>query len=216
MNNCLTSFIPNYNTAENNADELKALLLQDIVKFYNKKARQYTGGFNCNISCPKDRSHMPNEFMSFSDYLRSKKIWIQILNFINKNSDIEDLHDYIDVMIRNWRNIENGIGCKIKKPTATIIFSSKLTFLYSKFKKIEKDKETKNQNIVMNLHDKKIDRLSPSMQSDYNSLYRLKNINSGLTYKDVLNIFKAEFSEEFLQKTKDLTDIEIEKMLWKG
>ena len=169
----------------------------NIVDNYNKTLFKYTKPFKGRLSKPKtDTKKIPKQFMSIEEYINSNSVWRNIIKFINSTDNI-NINDYIDTMIKNWHNIALYIGKpNIESPMANLIFSPKMVNMYNRFVNIEKNESDMNKHLDVK-RGEDFYRLTPSMQSNINSLFMLKNLNSDLTFHDIINIFVGEFEQEF-------------------
>ena len=52
-------------------------------------------------------------------------------------------------------------------------------------------------------------RLSPSLQSNVNSLFKLKKLNNDMTYKDIVSLFSGEFESKFVDVISAMKEEEI-------
>jgi len=206
-----------YSSIYNNKDKLQLLTIAKIINTYNKTLFRYTKSFVGKIAIPKtDLKNVPKKYITIKEYLNSNPIWKQIINFL-ENVNIDDINDYIDVMIRNWPEIAVHINMTDRKiPLSNVIFSTKMSSMYDKFKA----KEISSIKINKRLALKKTEdyhRLIPSLQSNINSLFRLKNLNPNLSFIEILEIFPGEFEPEFANiiKKMDESDITFENLLAK-
>jgi len=174
-------------------------LISNVIDQYNKILYRYTGDFKGRISLPK-LDKIPRKYLSIHEYINSKPEWKNIMKFLSE-SGIDNVYDYIDIMIRNWNITKANMNLKMNKPTANIIFSLKMTYLYEKYLKMEANKEDMTKHLAIKNNDG-FYRLTPNKQSNINSLIRLKKINSELSYHDIVDIFKAEFEIDFINKIK--------------
>lgn len=189
-------------------DKIKLFLINNIVKSYNKCLYKYTLDFKGRLPAPKlDISKIPKKYMSLSEYLESKPVWKQIIRFTKEEKGI-NIDDYIDVMIRHWNDIIMAFNMKQKTPLSNIIFSTKMISMYDRFKTEDSEKDIINKNIL----NKKSDdfyRLTPTLKTNIDSLFKLKKLNPELSYKEIINIFSGEFEEIFVKAILDLDENEI-------
>lgn len=67
------------------------------------------------------------------------------------------------------------------------------------------------------MHDRKLvnikntESIVKTYKSDIISLFRLKSLNSELSYKEILSIFTAEFDESFVNKILEMKEEDITK-----
>jgi hypothetical protein len=119
-------------------------------------------------------------------------------------------------MIKNWFKVKNILNISDKNllPTFYMIVSEKLIRVYKKIKDINDDiiKDTKDRKLV---NIKMNESIVKSFNSDIISLFRLKSLNPELSYKDIVDIFSAEFDEAFINEIAkmDESDITKEKLL---
>jgi hypothetical protein len=198
-----------FNFAVNQSDVYKLKIIFEAVKTYNGILFKYTKNFRGKISLPKtELNNIPKTFINIDEYINSKPVWKNILKFINTSTNL-DLHDYIDTMIRNWNDISIILNCSnIDRPTANIIFSVKMLSIYNKIK--DKEHNIKEINKSLNVtRDENFYRLSPSLQSNINSLFRLKTINPTMSYHDIIIIFSGEFEDSFKQIVLSINEKDI-------
>jgi hypothetical protein len=198
-----------YSFVHNNKDKLQLLTVAKVVSAYNKILFKYTRSFPGKIAMPKtELTDIPKKYITIKEYLNSKPAWKQIIKFL-ENLKVDDINDYLDVMIRNWPNIAMHINMPDRKvPLSSMIFSLKIATMYDQFK----DKEASSAKINKHLALKKTDdyhRLTPSLQSNINSLFKLKNLNSNLSFTEILEIFSGEFESEFVDIVKEMDENDI-------
>jgi hypothetical protein len=203
-----------YSFIQNNKEMLQLVTVSRVVNIYNKILFKYTKSFTGKLATPKTSlKDIPKKYITIKEYLNSKSSWKQILKFLD-NVKIDDINDYIDVMIRNWPEIAIYINMKDRKiPLSSIIFSTKMSNLYEKFKVKEASSTKLNKHLALKkTHD--YYRLTPSLQSNINSLFRLKNLNSSLSFAEIVEIFSGEFEPEFANiiKEMDENDITVENL----
>jgi len=199
----------NYTFKSNSKDMLSLLAISKIATLYNKILFKYTKGFAGKIAVPKtDVSAIPKKFMTIAEYLNSKPAWKQIAKFMSE-ANIKDINDYLEVMIRNWPQISTIINMNDRKiPLSSIIFSVKMSSMYDRFKTKELDSANINKHLALKISED-FNRLTPSLQSNINSLFRLKSLNSNLTFKEIVQLFTGEFEQEFISIILDLDETEI-------
>lgn len=192
-----------------NNDKLDLFLLKKVAETYNKILYIYTKTFKGKIPIPRiDTTKIPKKYISINEYINSKSIWRQILKFIKEMSNI-DISDYLNVMFRNWRDIALHINKPDQLiPLSNIIFSVKIAPLYYKYKEREQLQEELNKHLP-NRKSADFYRLTPSLQSNVNSLFKLKKLNPDILYHDIVDIFVGEFEDVFVAKVKELDESEI-------
>lgn len=203
-----------YSFVHNNKDKLQLLTVAKVVSAYNKILFRYTKSFPGKIAMPKtELQDIPKKYITIKEYLNSKPAWKQIIKFL-ENVKVDDINDYIDVMIRNWPEIAMHINMTDRKiPLSSIIFSVKMSGMYDQFKAKESSSAEINKHLAL----KKTEdyhRLTPSLQGNINSLFKLKNLNSNLSFIEILEIFSGEFESEFVNiiKGMDENDITFENL----
>lgn len=171
--------------------------LNKIIQKYNSYLYKYTKSWLGKIpNCKTDVDKIPKNFITINEYLKSKKIWSQILSFI-ANTEIKDFDDYFDTMIRNWNEITLSINkINLKRPLPNMIFSEKMINFYYNFKKSEDVAKSHNTNLLLNKDDG-FYLLEKTMQQDINNLFKLKKINTELSFHDIIIIFGGEFDDRF-------------------
>lgn len=185
--------------------------IYDIANMYNKILWKYTKDFKGKIALPtNDFSKISKKIMNLEEYINSKSKWKNILKFLSVIDENMSVTDYIDTMIKNWQEISIYSNCNSSTPKSNIIFSPKLIKKYYEFKENEKNTIEINKHLNIT-HDSEFYRLNPSMQSNINSLFRLKDINSSLSYKDIVMIFTGEFEQEFKDVINKLDEKEIDR-----
>lgn len=206
MANNIFSFI----NKKSNDKKLLLKTLNYITNSYNKILYKYTKSYAGRIAVPKtETADIPKNFISVQEYINSKTAWKIILKFINSTESSLDVNDYIDTMIRNWQNITIMLcNEKLKKPTINILFSPKMIKTYNNFKNDEQRSAILNKSINIK-RSEDFYLLAPSLQSNINSLFSLKNINPDLTYKEIVNIFAGEFEPKFKTIINNLEENEI-------
>ena len=192
-----------------NKDKLNLQVLEKITKMYNKLLYQYTKSFSGRIPVPKtDISKIPKKYITVNEYIQSKSVWKQILKFMKEAVDL-DLTEYLNVMFRNWYDISLYINMPDRKiPLSSIIFSTKMIPMFYKFKEKERLQHELNKHLLSK-RSEDFYRLTPSLQSNINSLFKLKSLNSNISYHEILDIFRGEFEQEFIDKVKELDESEI-------
>lgn len=192
-----------------NPKQMQLILLSKIIDKYNSYLYKYTNNRIGRIPKPVDSlDKIDNKkYITFDEYIRSKPVWKQILNFV-KETDF-DYDDYFDIMIKNWKDISVKINQTERKiPIPSVILSLKMVYLYEKYKKIEENKMEVNRHLALK-QSSDFNRLSPSLQSNINSLFKLKNINPDLSYQEVIQIFSGEFESDFADIIKTMSDEDI-------
>lgn len=192
-----------------NTDKINLFLINKVAEIYNNMLYMYTKNFKGRIPVPKtDISKIPKKYISINEYINSKPIWRQILKFTREMNNI-DISDYLNVMLRNWRDIALRINKPDQlMPLSNIIFSLKIAPLYYTYKEREKLQEELNKHLCCKKSDD-FYRLTPSLQSNVNSLFKLKKLNPNISYHDIVDIFKGEFEDEFVKCIKQLDESEI-------
>lgn len=186
------------------------LVISNIISIYNKCLNKYTDNYKTRLPMiATNTDNIPKKYININEYIHSKPIWKQINTFVDK-SGVDNVGDYIDVLLRNWNNIAVTFNNDklMGKPLANVIFSTKTVYLYEHFKKIETNREELTNHLNINNTDD-FYNLTPTLQGNINSLFRLKNINSDMTYKDIVSIFSAEFDEQFISLINRLDENEI-------
>jgi len=204
----------NYTFKTNSKDMLTLLSISKIATIYNKIIFKYTKSYLGKIAIPKtDVSAIPKKFMTIKEYINSKPAWKQIIKFMSE-SNVIDINEYLDVMIRNWSQISNAINIPDRKiPIPNLIFSVKIATMYDRFKTKEEDSANINKHLALKTSED-FHRLIPSLQSNINSLFKLKSLNPNLTYKEIIHLFVGEFEQEFITVIDNLdeSDITYEKL----
>jgi len=204
----------NYTFKTNSKDMLTLLSISKIATIYNKIIFKYTKSYLGKIAIPKtDVSAIPKKFMTIKEYINSKPAWKQIIKFMSE-SNVIDINEYLDVMIRNWSQISNAINIPDRKiPIPSLIFSVKIATMYDRFKTKEEDSANINKHLALKTSED-FHRLIPSLQSNINSLFKLKSLNPNLTYKEIIHLFVGEFEQEFITVIDNLdeSDITYEKL----
>lgn len=192
----------------NNKTYSQILLINKIATTYNKLLYKYVRTHSGKIAVPKTEiEKIPKKFISLEEYKNSKSIWKQILKF-TENTKV-DVYDYLDTMIKNWNNIALIVNMPERKtPLAAIIFSSKFISTYEKFKGKEEMSNKLNRRLALNTSED-FYRLTPSLQSNINSLFKIKALNSDLTYHQIVEIFSGEFEQSFKDVVLNLKNEEI-------
>lgn len=192
-----------------NKDKLSLMTVSKIVTAYNRILYRYTKGFAGKLACPKtDLSAIPKKFITVTEYLNSKAQWKQIMKFV-ETANISDINDYLETMIKNWSQIAVSINMADRKvPLSSIIFSVKMSSMYDRFKTKEATSDQINKHLALKKTED-FHRLTPSLQSNINSLFRLKNLNSELTYSQIVQIFSGEFEPEFATTILSMDEAEI-------
>jgi len=189
---------------------LNIKLINSVIDVYNSKLYKYCRDNRGRIpKIKEDFSSIPqNKFMNLDEYLNSVPIWNQISLFMKEyNKDVR-IEEFIDVMMKNWRDIAAHLNSNFKRPLARIIFSEKLIYLYDKYVEKSEDIEIMNKHLAA----KKTNdfyRLSPSLQSNVNSLFKLKKLNTDMSYKDIVSIFSGEFESKFVDVISAMKEEEI-------
>lgn len=195
----------------NNTAKSKFILtvIAGVVSSYNKTVYKYTKEFKGKIPVPtQDIRNIPKKFMTVEEYLNSKAIWKAIRRFLKEKGDI-DTDDYLDVMVKNWHDLAVCINMIDRKsPLPAIIFSTKFIPKYYQYKKIETQTEEMNKHLALKRGEDYY-RLSPSLQSNINSLFRLKEINPDMSYHEIVTIFVGEFEDNFKNVVMSMEDDEI-------
>ena len=179
------------------SDDNNLKIIQTICDIYNKKLYKYTNSFVGRISKPKNATDIPKQYMSISEYIDSNAQWKRILDFHSRIVEEQvDINDYFDIMIKNWANISYAYNIKgHNRPIFATLISKYGISTYKKYKKMEERDllinrgriETKEENVP----------IMPTLQADINSLFRLKNINTEMSYTDIIDTFVGEFSNQF-------------------
>jgi hypothetical protein len=198
-----------FDFAINKKDLYKLQLLSKVVTEYNSAMYRYTKDFKGRISVPKtELKDIPKKFINTEEYLNSKPVWKNILKFINANPNI-DIIEYIELMIKNWNTITTILNrLEMKIPTPNIIFSVKMVSVFTKIKDKENNIIELNKHLNINRNED-FYRLTPSIQSNINSLFRLKNINPNMTYHDIISTFIGEFDSDFKNKILNINESDI-------
>lgn len=198
-----------------NTIQYKIKLLTGIIESYNKVLYRYTRSFKGRIAVPKTDNY-PKKYINVEEYIDSKSQWKTILKFISAETGV-DYSDYIDVMIRNWHQVAVYINKpNVTSPMPNVIFSPKMVKFYEKLVSAEKQSAELNKHLAVK-HSDDFYRLTPSIQSNINSLITLKNLNPELSYHDIIAIFQGEFENRFKELVLSLgeTEIDEEKLLSK-
>lgn len=198
-----------------NTIQYKIKLLIGIIESYNKVLYRYTRSFKGRIAVPKTDNY-PKKYMNVEEYIDSKSQWKTILKFISAETGV-DYSDYIDVMVRNWHQVAVYINKpNVTSPMPNVIFSPKMVKFYEKLVSVEKQSAELNKHLAVK-HSDDFYRLTPSIQSNINSLITLKNLNPELSYHDIIAIFQGEFENRFKELVLSLgeTEIDEEKLLSK-
>lgn len=203
MTNIFGSFI-------DNSSKYRAIAIFNVCNAYNKALYKYTKSFKGKIPTPvTDSSKIPNKYLSFDEYLKSKAIWKSILKFIGEKESNIDINNYLDVMIRNWHSIAVYINKpEIVTPMPNMIFSLKIAKFYEKFKEDERHQDEMNKRLAVNKSED-FYRLTPSIQSSINSLFKLKNLNPNLSFHDIIQIFVGEFDSDFRRIVLSISESDI-------
>ena len=190
--------------------------IHSTINIYNKLLYKYTHQFigrqaNVKIN-PLD---IPKKFLNVNEYIKSKSIWKQILVFHDeiKNTDI-DMYDYLNSMMQDWHSIAIALELKgtiADIPNARILFSSKMLGYYNRLKEHTEKKDEYNKLYLT--EEKKSVRLSPSKKHNINSLFKLKQLNPDLSYKEIVSLFIGKFDDDFRQYVIDNENITKEKLL---
>lgn len=205
-----------FNLINRNKISINIKTINNVIDIFNTSLYKFTGSPIGKLPKIKEDFNKisSKKYASLEEYLNSIPIWTQISNFLKDFPNDIKIYDYIVVFFKNWNDISARLNLtKYKKPIARIIFSSKMVYLYYKYV----EKEEKINNLNKHLNAKKDDnfyRLTPSLQSNINSLFKLKKLNSDLKYKEILSIFTGEFEESFIKILNSLKeeDIVIEKI----
>lgn len=198
-----------------NTIQYKIKLLISIIESYNKVLYRYTRTFKGRVAVPKTDNY-PKKYMNVEEYISSKSQWKTILKFISAETGV-DYSDYVDVMVRNWHQVAAYINKpNTASPMLNVIFSPKMVKFYEKLVSIEEQSAELNKHLAVK-HSEDFYRLTPSIQSNINSLITLKNLNPELSYHDIISIFQGEFENRFkeLVLSLDETEIDEEKLLSK-
>lgn len=193
-------------TGHNKNTKYHVELLCDVIDMYNRNLLKFTGGYRGRIAKPKI-DKIPKKYISINEYLDSRPEWKNILKFVIE-SNVSDINDYIEVMMRNWNKTKTNMNINLVKPTPNILFSLKMTWVYDKYKGIELDTANRTKHLPMRSSEE-FHRLTPSSQTNINSLIRLKRINSDLTYHDIVDLFRGEFKSDFVEIIKSTPDKDI-------
>lgn len=200
-----------FNILNRNKISLNIKTLNFIIDLYNRNLYKYTNSYYGKIPKIKEdfQKISSKKYMSLEEYLNSVPVWSQINDFLKDLPEHIKIQDYIDMFFKNWNLISINLNIdKIKKPLPRILFSSKLIYLYDKFTK----KETEFENINKHLNYKKNEdfyRLTPSLQSNVISLFKLKNLNPDLNFKEIMILFNGEFESDFVKKVNSLKEEDI-------
>lgn len=200
-----------YNLINRNKININIKTINTVIDIYNSNLYKFTNSPIGRIPKIKEDFNKisSKKFMSLEEYLNSIPLWNQIDKFLKDLPNDIKIYDYINMFFKNWNDIATRLNLtKYKKPIARIIFSSKMIYLYSKYK--EKDEKVKVLNKHLNAKkDDNFYRLTPSLQSNVNSLFKLKKLNPDLKYKEIISLFIGEFEEEFIDKVNALKEEDI-------
>jgi len=192
-----------------NKDKARLLLLARVTEAYNRILYKYTKSNRGKIAVPRTNTiEIPRKYATINEYVNSKPAWRQILNFV-KETDGVNIEEYLNVMFRNWRDVAVHANIPNQEtPLSSVIFSTKVAPLFYKYKERERLSEELNKHLP-NRKSEDFYRLTPSLQSNVNSLFRLKKLNPDIPYHEIVDIFKGEFEDVFVSKVKELDESEI-------
>jgi len=191
-----------------NKNQMKLMMIKNVAEMYNRTLYAYTRDFKGKLPVPKtDVSKIPKKFMSINEYVESKTQWKQIINFIENSEDL-DLNDYFNIIVKNWNTIALSFNMKQKTPLTGIVFSPKMINYYRSLKQKEEQSKVINQHLSVKFDDD-FYLLQPSFQSNINSLFRLKKLNSDMLFHEILDVFPGEFEQEFVEIVKQMDESSI-------
>ncbi len=202
-----------YKLINSNPLKRRIIVINAAIKAYNFSLYKYTKQFHGRIPVLKDdfTKVSDKKYMSLKEYFHSNPIWVQIDDFL-KTTDV-NIYEYCDIMVKNWFDISIRLNItNQKKPIPSIVFSSKMIPIFEKYVELDE------RHIEMNKHKavKKSDNyylLVPSLQSNINSLFKLKKLNSDLSYHDIVTLFKGEFESEFIDVVLSVNNEQIDSEL---
>lgn len=189
------------NENENIVSKTYFMFFVGLCNNINSTYKKYNNGYINIIPVPKSNLKEVKDYDNLTAYLASNKKWVKVDKMFKKLREEKiDMIQYLSVLLENWFRVKNilGITSKEFQPNFNILFSDKLIPVYCSIKNIEikEDIERKKDFVVK---DTKPERINKTFGADYNSLFRIKALNSDLGFHDIVSIFIGEFDKEFAE-----------------
>lgn len=180
-----------------------------MIDSYNKALFYVTNGFKGRLPrLVTKTSEIPKHFMSIKEYILSKTVWKQIVNFLDNKENLDPV-EYTSFMVKHWPDVALAINMiNNDYPIAGVIFSPKMRWVYDKLKENEAIAAELNKHRIVKIDDS-MTRLKPTMIGSVNNLFRIKKLNPDLSYHSVVTIFAGEFDSEFSSIILSLDEAEI-------
>jgi uncharacterized protein YqfB (UPF0267 family) len=175
----------------------------DIIRsravLYNKLLYKHTLSPKGCIPVPiTNLKKLKKNFNSIEEYIRSNKKWIKLRDFDESEFSFGN---YVYLMITKWENIKIILNLIVlpKTPIFDIIISPKLKNIYLAL--VEEELKIKQMNINRVVQNSTIGQ---SFDQEKYFLNYYSQINVNMSIKEILSIFKRDFSDEFVFKVEQL------------